>query len=177
MVLFVAAGCTADVRRAVEATSDFMRSAHGGGLSTPAFALMPREGTPRRGEAPAPSLGLLRVVDGYVCGAPHWVAPDGEGAEIGALSFADGAVTDVGEDVSGRHARLWNEDGAWLVEGLGSTNGTVLVSAADGSRVVVEPPARERAGFEPAPVEVRPGDQLLLGGTTAFLVLEGSPDA
>ncbi len=175
MVLFLTAGCTADVRRAVEETSSFMRNVHGGGLATPAFALAPQKEVPRRGEA-STSLGLLRLVNGYVSGAPQWIAPE-TGAEIGAFVYGDGAITDVGEDVSGQHARVWCEAGAWFVEGLDSTHGTLVISAADGVQKVVEPPRSARADFQAQPVEIFPGDQLLLGQSTVFLVLENGPQA
>lgn len=38
------------------------------------------------------SLGLLRVVDGYVKGSPHWVDPGSKEIEIGALALGDGDI-------------------------------------------------------------------------------------
>jgi pSer/pThr/pTyr-binding forkhead associated (FHA) protein len=54
--------------------------------------------------------------------------------------------------VSTFHARIFNRDGAWLVEDLGSTNGTYL----NQRRVT-------------SPVEVRSGDRVKLGKTTLEL--------
>lgn len=48
-----------------------------------------------------------------------------------------------------------HDGGRWYVEGTGSTNGTALVSGADRSEVVVEPPAEARAGWTGSPC----GDQ------------------
>ena len=89
---------------------------------------------------------------------------------VGSLASGPGAVTDVDVDVSRRHLRIWQEDGRWLCQGLGSTNGTVLLSGADKSMKVVEPPKSERRGTCP-PVELGLGDILILGRTTRFLVM------
>ena len=99
-----------------------------------------------------------------------------EGTQIGALALGEGAVSKVGPDVSGLHARLWCDDaGRWWVEGLGSRNGTVLVSGLTGEETTVEPPAAERREWQAAPVEVAPGDQLRLGESTTFVLIEGLP--
>ena len=47
---------------------------------------------------------------------------------------------------SGRHARLYPEDGRWLVEDLGSTNGTYLDSAKVGAPTPVAPGVPIRIG-------------------------------
>jgi pSer/pThr/pTyr-binding forkhead associated (FHA) protein len=54
--------------------------------------------------------------------------------------------------VSTFHARIFNRDGSWFVEDLGSTNGTYL----NQRRVT-------------SPVEVRSGDRVKLGKTTLEL--------
>lgn len=182
MVLFVAAGCTADARRAATAALDFARTVHGGGAVTPApgtHAASSRPATAGPGAGSEPVLGLLRLVDGHAVGSPFWLSPAAAGTVVGALATEEGAVNDVGATVSGRHLRLWHdEDGRWLAEGLGSRNGTVLARACDGAHTVVEPPQSARsAGDAPAPVGVRPGDRLILGEETVFLVLEGYPEA
>lgn len=181
VVLFLVAGCTADVRRAVSFALDYSQSVHGGALETPATA-SPIEAQSERDAAglpePALWLQLLRIVDGYVAGGPYWIAPTAEGAEVGALALGEGAVTDVGAGVSARHLHLWRDEaGVWRAEGLGSRNGSVLRSGATLELTVIEPPRAEGDGFEPAPVEVRPGDELLLADDTVFLVLAGLPPA
>ncbi len=179
MVLFVAAGCTADVRRAVKYALDFSQSVQGGRLATPLTAsplaaVLAEEKAIRCGGRA--HLQLLRVVDGCVSGLPHWVAPSEEGAEVGALALSEGAVTDVGPGVSAHHARIWcDAEGRWFVEGLGSRNGTVVRSGATRECTVVEPPRDRSEGFEARPVRLRSGDELLLADDTAFIVLEGFP--
>lgn len=54
----------------------------------------------------------------------------------------------------------------------------MLVGGQDGRHVTVELPQSARdAEAVPAPIEIHPGDQLILGEETAFLVLEGYPEA
>ena len=82
----------------------------------------------------AQALGLLRMVGGLVSGGLHWVQPLSDGVEIGALALGPDDINDVEPDVSGHHLRIWcNEAGRWCVQGLGSSNGTVLISGEDGS--------------------------------------------
>lgn len=178
LVLLVTAACTADVARAAVEAQNFAYSMFGSGLTTPPPA---RDDAPGRegggaDDVPAPWLGLLRLEGGLVVGEPQWVAPTAEGTEIGALALTEGAVNAVGHDVSGRHARIWcDEEGRWWVEGLGSRNGTVLVSGLTGEETPIEPPASERRDFQPAPVPLAPGDQLRLGQSTTFVLIEGLP--
>ena len=124
-------------------------------------------------------MGLLRLVGGSPSGAPRWLAPGPEGTVVGALATEEGALNDVGPTVSARHLRIrCDEAGRWLAEGLGSRNGTMLVGGQDGRRVTVELPQSARdAEAAPAAIEIHPGDQLILGEETAFLVLEGYPEA
>lgn len=180
LVLMVTAACTADVARAAAEVQGFVYSMFGSGLMTPTPA--PADAlAPQGAEAPdaltAPWLGLLRIEDGLVVGEPQWVAPTEGGTEVGALALADGAVNEVGLDVSGLHARLWRDDeGRWWVEGLGSKNGTVLVSGLTGEEVVVEPPVSARKDWTNRPVELSPGDQLRFGQSTTFALIEGLPE-
>lgn len=177
LVLMITAACTADVGRAAAETQGFAFSMFGSGLMTPppaADALALRQEA--FDAATAPWLGLLRLEGSLVVGEPHWVAPSEEGTQIGALALGEGAVSKVGPDVSGLHARLWCDDaGRWWVEGLGSRNGTVLVSGLTGEEMTVEPPAAERREWQAVPVEVAPGDQLRLGQSTTFVLIEGLP--
>jgi pSer/pThr/pTyr-binding forkhead associated (FHA) protein len=84
-------------------------------------------------------------------------------------AFKLGTVTAVGRDldndlvfvdatVSGRHAVLHLRDGAWWVEDLGSTNGTVV----NGQKVQPGSPAIARSG-----------DIIALGGVRLRLVTPG----
>ena len=178
MVLFVATALSADIARATTYALEFADEIHGAAMATPLI-------TPRSEDADNAqmrqladedtTLGLLRVVDGYVKGAPSWLDAESAGQiEVGAFATGAGAITDVETDVSGVHARIWHDDaGAWYVEGAGSRNGTVLVSGADRSETVVEPPADEREGWTSAPVALKPGDELVFGKNTRYVVIAG----
>lgn len=176
MVLLVTVACTGTVRRAVANALDFSRKAHGGALVTPASVpgAATRDSVDRA--ACSPRLGLLPVVDGYVEGAPRWLAPTAAGTMLGSLALTAEAVTEVAADVSGEHARIWLDGDRWFVEGLDSRNGTTLISGLDGTETVVEPPRAKREGFRPVPVELHPGDTLRLGSVTTFVVVEGKPE-
>ncbi|HJF66404.1 MAG TPA: FHA domain-containing protein [Slackia equolifaciens] len=149
MTLFVAAGCTADVRKAARFAVSYAKSVHGDNLATtPAASLGDADIAPdrERMEHARFALGLVRVVDGYVKGDARWVSPDSSGIEIGALALGEGDIADVGPRVSGRHAHVWcDEGGRWFVEDLGSRNGTVVVSGVDRGKIVVAPPKDEKA--------------------------------
>ena len=142
MTLFVAAGCTANVRAAVQFAVNYARSIHGDNLATTPAATLgdAQEASGRIAGAPF-ALGLVRVVDGYVKGSAHWVSPEGDGVEIGALALGENDIANVGPRVSGRHAHVWcDEEGRWFVEDLGSRNGTVVISGVDRGKTVVAPP-------------------------------------
>lgn len=180
MVLFVAAGCSANVKRSSAYVLDYVRSVHGGRLETVPAAIMEVGAQAESSADPrsqAQALGLLRVVGGLVSGTLHWVQPLSDGIEIGALALGPNDITDVDADVSGHHLRVWcNEQGVWCVEGLGSSNGTVLISGADGSETVVESPRRPGVVQAAQPVEVHAGDELVLAGSTRFMLIEGVPE-
>ena len=173
LVLLVAVGCSGDVRRAVDYTLGYTHAECGGATSTPlhievAGASAAGAGMAAEAEQATPEanpLGLLRIEDGYVMSEPYWIEPACGGICIGALSTGEGDITDVGADVSSRHARIWCDgDHVWHVEDLGSTNGTVLLDGATG----------ERRGCESGhPQPLAPGDELRLGTSTTFMILMG----
>ena len=181
LALFIAVACTTNVRAAVTYVTEFVQRSYGGRATTP-LALELAEGCRPAGSTVPErvrALGLLRLEDGYVAGGPHWLQP--EGCEVGALVMGEGDVTDVGPCVSGRHVRIWREGGekdagasagsgvadCWLVEDLGSTNGTVLVSGSDATEAPLLP------GH---PAGLHASDQLILAGDTTFVVIEGLID-
>lgn len=84
---------------------------------------------------------------------------------MGSLATGAADLTDVQADVSSRHLRVWREGDAWWAMDLGSTNGSWLTPAG-GERVRLEPGVRR---------EVGPADELALGATTAFVLVEGLP--
>lgn len=103
LVLFVAVGCSADVRSSVNYAIDYAHATCGGGTSTPRSLGMSMTAGERE-PAPAHPLGLLRIQNSFVVSAPRWIQPSEQGVEIGALATGEGDITDVGDDVSARHA-------------------------------------------------------------------------
>ncbi|MFR7797927.1 MAG: FHA domain-containing protein [Collinsella sp.] len=117
--------------------------------------------------APAHPAGIAARAK-RLCGErPRWIRPSEEGVEIGALAAGGGAtITDVGDDVSARHAHIWCDDsGAWFVEDLSSTNGTVVVNGATRVCIQVEPGRS---------AQLSPGDELKLGESTTYAILLGA---
>lgn len=185
VLLLLVSGCTANVRQAASQVVDFAKSVYGAGMATPlvtprsSLAASATEDPPER---VAPTLALMRVVDGYLSGNPHWLNPS-EVTEVGSLVLDDGSINDVEPDVSGRHLAVWrDEDGEWRAKGLGSKYGSVLISGTDHSETVIESPRSQLAkldkdgcGAEGRVVGLRPGDELLLASNTRFMVLEGMP--
>lgn len=165
LVLFVAVGCSAQVRTAIDYALEYVDKNLGGRMGTPESAAVEgADAAGRDGEAPR-ALGLVRVREGYLTGDIHWVDPLSAGAVIGAMATGSNDVADVETDVSAEHARVsWDaERGCWLVRDLGSTNGTALVSGETGELVQLE------AGQT---VELLPGDELTLGASTTFVAME-----
>lgn len=177
MVVLVTAGCTANVRKAAEQFLDFSRAVHGAGMATPLVTpeeIVVRSSVSVSVEHKPVTLVLFRVVDGYISGAPYYLNPGPEGTEIGSLALSEGAITDVGPDVSGTHLLMKREGGQWYAQGLGSKFGTVLISGLDHEERVIEPPRSERSdGNSEEMVPVNPGDELLLASSTRFMVMEG----
>ena len=104
--------------------------------------------------------------NGYVVSAPRWIQPSEEGVEIGALATGEGDITDVGDDVSARHAHIWcDAQNTWHVEDLSSTNGTVVVNGVTSVCIQVEPGRS---------AQLNPGDELKLGGSTTYAILFGA---
>lgn len=165
LVLFVAVGCSADVRSSVNYAIDYAHATCGGGTSTPRSLGMSLTAGERE-PAPAHPLGLLRVQNSFVVSAPRWIQPSEQGVEIGALATGEGDITDVGDDVSARHAHIWcDAQNIWRVEDLSSTNGTVVVNGATRVCIQVEPGRS---------AQLNPGDELKLGESTTYAILFGA---
>lgn len=163
LVLFVAAGCSSDACEAVSYAMDYVNDTLRRRAATPTASPVPAvEG--ERAEVET-RLGLIRIQDGYVAGGPHWLSSSDGGVEIGALAMGDGDITDVGLGVSGRHLRVWHDEkDGWLVEDLGSKNGTERIDGASHERVRLE---------SGVPVPLRPADELVLAGGTTLVAIEG----
>lgn len=182
VVLFVSAGCTASVRKAAHTAVEFSKAVHGAGMATPLITPISQPAESHMqivgdGFAAATTLGLVRMVNGYLVGSPFWLNEGKAGTEIGALSLGEGAISDVENDVSGHHLRIWHEGDSWFAQGLGSKNGTVLISGLTHEEVAVELPEAQRESSAPAAeaVAIQPGDELVLGANTRFVVIEGIP--
>lgn len=172
LLLFVATGCLQNVRDAVQVLDDFSdRKLAAALLSTQSATDLSRWnlGTPALTER----MGLLRMVDGAAKLPVHELNPGPGGTVVGSLPPEQEAITDVGPDVSRRHLRIWYSGGVWYAQGLGSTNGSWLVSGADGSvRVIEEPRARRAQGQQAQPVPIKDGDYLRLARSTEFMVMK-----
>ena len=172
MALFLVAGCTGDARQAAEYALSCARALMCGDL----FRTETNDGaaTGYTQDAPASLLGLYRVEKGSLKGSPYRLDAGDEGTEIGSLSLAPNSINDVGRGVSRRHARIWRDDDEnWYVQGLGSTNGSILVKKnPEGECVVIEPPRDDRPpDYIAQPVPIQSGDRLVLAGTTEFVVV------
>lgn len=190
MVLFLASACTASVKSAVDAAIKFAKFIHGSDVGTPLItpdshaALREAQREEVRKTA---VLGLVRVVDGYVMGAPHWL-DYGQGKDksnndeppvtvIGSLATGARSISDVAPDVSAMHMLIWPEGDKWYVQDCESKGGSAIVDGATHERRELAPPKKDRpADFEFPKVEVRPGDELALGADTHFIVIAGVPD-
>lgn len=180
MLVYLAAGCLGSPARATELVQAFIASTASRRFSTDladesAYCEAPVSEEVR--------LGLVRVVDGGLdLNNVHVLNTDPEGTIIGSLSTDAHSINDVGPLVSKRHLRIFrSETGDWFVQGLGSTNGTKLISGSDKREVVIEPPKAEREQIarpeaagqnDSLAMRLQPGDALHLAGTTVFLVLK-----
>lgn len=171
-MLFVATGCLGSPRLSIGIVSDYAAQS----LSCRISTVETQVGAGYANAVAAPQrdvcLGLLRIVDGEARPPIHPLSLDPEGSVIGALATGPSDITDVGYDVSGRHARIWRQDGSWWMQGLGSTNGTTMISGDTHEPVTIEPPQSQRSLDEkPAPVRIANSDLLCLGSSTEFLVM------
>ncbi|MFR2030574.1 MAG: FHA domain-containing protein [Collinsella sp.] len=170
LVFFIVTGCLGDPARAIEYTesfvSDQMLDTRYGRDDRHLVFLDNRAPHGRHSSGAAARRGQLGTT------AAASPTTDPVGSIIGSLTGDENAITDVDSDVSRQHLRIWLQDGRWLAQGLGSTNGSFLISGVDRCRQAIEPPRRERpANFANTPVEIHNGDTLCLGATTRFLVI------
>lgn len=90
--------------------------------------------------------------------------------------LTEGAVSEVGPDVSGCHARLWRDDaGAWWVEGCDSRHGTVLVNGLTARRRWWSRPAASAMAGKPLLCPWPRETNSASAASTTFLLIEGYP--
>ena len=169
-MLFVVTGCTGDPLEGAHSVEQFSSDNVGASFRTTEAQIDVADEEPKDDF----SLGLMRIVGGKLKGpdAFYRLAATEKGTEIGTLSTEEGAITDVDADVSRRHARIYKQGTHWYIVGLGSTNGTTVISGDDKIEHVVEPPKRERKrGYMPEPCELFPTDTICLGSSTRFIVM------
>lgn len=176
-ILFTATGCLGAPERAAQLVQEYAQQAAGAGPSgfhTREAAydddLADLGASAADGNA---ALALARITaDGRkVLG--HDYPLDPAGTEIGYNPEGGSVITDVDGNVSRRHLRIWRApDGRWLARDLGSTNGTQVIDGESKRLVTIGEPSRGRGGAgDPEPRELLPGDVLVLGRTTRFLVI------
>ena len=159
LMLFVVTGCSGNPRTASTITIDYATNVLGADFHTAQTVV-----SAAKESDPIPQdllLGLVRIVDGRIEAGSQMHVLSPEGTEIGLLPEGKHVVSDVGDDVSRRHAFVWREGGHWLVRDLGSTNGTSVVSGADGME--------REVGVDPA--ELLASDVICLGGSTRYIVM------
>lgn len=166
VMLFCATGCLADPKAAVEVVEEYARHRLAQDLATFSIGLEEQSEGSSHG-----ILGLIRIEDDVV--TSQLMPLDPTGTIVGALAAGPSSICDVGMDVSRRHLRIWREDGRWLCEGLGSTNGTTIEGGGEGRPITCVEPARtaRRPGLSYPPQELHEGDVLVLGKSTRFLAM------
>ncbi|MDO4850943.1 MAG: FHA domain-containing protein [Actinomycetota bacterium] len=168
LIHFIATGCIGNPYRSAEYTLGYAQNTLGVQFRTSMATFAEVDGPDEEDDV---QLCLFRMVGNKLKGKPYRLDP--EGTEIGALSTSRSSINDVDPTVSGHHLRIWRGPGGhWYAEGLNSKNGTVLISGEDDSMRVVEPPRDKREGFASGAVPIAPGDQLVLGGATVFMVMQ-----
>ena len=178
VLLFLVTGCTQDPRRGADYVLDVAQNRYNANLYTQATQTFPSvEMEDSETSAEDVRLALFRVVGNRLRGGPYALSTDLAGTDIGYLSTSEGSITDVEETVSRRHLNIHRaEDGHWYARGLGSRNGTVLVSGEDKSEILIEPPRDKAEGFIAHDVRIGPGDRLVLARDTVFMVVQVEGD-
>ncbi|WP_166968648.1 FHA domain-containing protein FhaB/FipA [Brevibacterium atlanticum] len=122
------------------------KSRRGGSTSAPTPPPTPAPAS-RRAAAPAAHAhpGTIRVTDGPLAGQSLMLS----GAPVTFGRAPDNTIVINDDFASSHHARISAKNGAWMLEDLGSTNGTIV----DGSRMT-------------GPIQLRIGTRITIGHTT-----------
>lgn len=169
MMMFLTTGCLADPEIAARTTHSFMEKKLSFTFSTLQPTLAQPKHTTKSAGRPI-KLGLIRIDNEVACSPIYPLSTSEEGTTIGLLATGSNSINDVDIDVSRKHLRIFEDGSAWYAQGLGSTNGTTLISGADKSITEIEPQGSANKKYPP--VKISHGDTLCLGKTTRFLVLK-----
>lgn len=170
VMMFLTTGCLADPEIAAKTTRSFMEKKLSFTFSTLQPALAHPDHATKCSDKPT-KLGLIRIDNDVACSPIYPLSTSKEGTIIGLLATGAQNINDVDIDVSRKHLRIFEDESTWYAQGLGSTNGTTLISGADKSITVIESQGSANKQYPP-PVKIDHGDTLCLGKTTRFLVLK-----
>ena len=160
-MLFTITGCIGDPRTASVLTIDYASSFYGVEYQTAPTTI---GAMPKKLHVPTnKTLGLVRVVEGCIKANARMHVLNHACTELGVLPESKHTVTEVEDDVSLRHALIWEEDGQWFLKDLGSTNGTRVTRGSTGETTKLEPNG--------APYPIYPTDIIHLGSKTSFLIM------
>jgi hypothetical protein len=122
------------------------KSRRGGSKSAPTPPSRPAP-APRPAAAPVAHAhpGTIRITDGPLAGQSLMLS----GAPVTFGRAPDNTIVINDDFASSHHARISAKNGAWMLEDLGSTNGTIV----DGSRMT-------------GPIQLRIGTRITIGHTT-----------
>ena len=172
VLLFLQVGCLQDTRQAALDVLQMAERMFSSAPETQTAGSYERENS-QEGAFEDVRLALFRVRNKRLSGSPHLLSVDPQGTEIGYLSMSPESITDVEETVSRRHLLIFrDESGRWFARGLGSRNGSLLISGDDRSEVIIEPPRSRAEGFQKRDVQINPGDKLVLARDTIFMVMQ-----
>ncbi len=170
VMLFLICGCLANPSAAVKTAREFMEQKLAFTFTTLKPQLTEQELIAGQTDSPV-RLGVIRIDNGTVCSSVYPLSTEEEGSFIGLLATGKTGINDVAMDVSRIHLRIFTRDGAWFAQDLGSTNGSQLVSGADGSTTDIGAESNNGNANPAAPIRIGAGDTLRLGATTQFLIL------
>jgi len=115
---------------------------HSSGLPAPSAPPVPPQPKPRSGTRGSNVARKLTVIEGELAGT---VVPLGT-SPITVGRAADSTLVLVDDYASSRHARFFPSDGQWIVEDLGSTNGTWIDRTRITGPTVLRVGAKVRVG-------------------------------
>lgn len=171
VMLFLVSGCLANPDAAVKETRKFMEEKLAFTFTTPQPEITTQAPTLAHPAKPE-RLGLIRIDNGIARSSVYPLSATEAGTTIGLLATGKNGINDVGIDVSRKHLKVFKHGNAWFAQGLGSANGTSLISGADKSIHEIEPKRSAKPANPAPPVRIHHGDTLCLGATTRFLVLQ-----